>query len=173
MTADWTTVRTGDGRDLEVLRHGPEDAYPLVFHFGTPNAPDEFPRLFEALDARGWQLVSYARPGYGGSTRHEGRSVADAAGDTAAILDAARARTLRHASAGRAAARTRWPARRCSPTAAAPRRPSPASRRSTPRGSTSSPAWARRTSRSSAPPRAARADARGHASSRGGRAWPR
>ena len=88
MTADWATVRTGDGRDLEVLRHGPADAYPLVFHFGTPNAPGDFPLLFEALDARGWQLFAYSRPGYGGSSRHEGRSVADAAGDTATILDA-------------------------------------------------------------------------------------
>jgi pimeloyl-ACP methyl ester carboxylesterase len=87
MTGERTTVRT-DGRDLEVLRHGPADAFPLVFHFGTPNAPGEFPWLFDAVDARGWQLVSYARPGYAGSTRDEGRSVADAAADVAAILDA-------------------------------------------------------------------------------------
>jgi pimeloyl-ACP methyl ester carboxylesterase len=88
MTADSITVRTGDGRDLEVLRHGPADRFPLVFHCGTPNAPDEFPLLFDAVDARGWQLVAYARPGYAGSSRREGRSVADAAGDVAAILDA-------------------------------------------------------------------------------------
>jgi pimeloyl-ACP methyl ester carboxylesterase len=88
MTAEWATVRTGDGRDLEVLRYGPADAYPLVFHFGTPNAPHDFPVLFDALDERGWQLVAYSRPGYAGSSRHEGRGVADAAGDTATILDA-------------------------------------------------------------------------------------
>jgi pimeloyl-ACP methyl ester carboxylesterase len=87
MTAERTTVRTGDGRDLEVVRHGPAAAFPLVFQCGTPNAPDEFPLLFEAVDARGWQLVAYARPGYAGSSRHEGRSVADAADDVAAILD--------------------------------------------------------------------------------------
>jgi pimeloyl-ACP methyl ester carboxylesterase len=88
MTADRTTVRMPDGRDLDVLRHGAPDAFPLVFQCGTPNAPDEFPLLFDAVDARGWQLVAPARPGYAGSSRQEGRSVADAAGDVAATLDA-------------------------------------------------------------------------------------
>jgi pimeloyl-ACP methyl ester carboxylesterase len=88
MTADKTTVRTRDGRELEVHRHGPEDVLPLVFHYGTPNAPVEFPLLWEAGVARGWQVVTYARPGYAASSRHEGRSVADAAADVATILDA-------------------------------------------------------------------------------------
>ena len=73
--------------DFEVTRHGPPDGRVLVFHVGTPNAPDAFPLLTDALDERGWQLVAYARPGYAGSARREGRSVADAAADTAAILD--------------------------------------------------------------------------------------
>jgi len=74
--------------DLEVVRHGPPDGRVLVFHVGTPNAPVAFPLLTDALDERGWQLVAYARPGYAGSARREGRSVADAAADTAAVLDA-------------------------------------------------------------------------------------
>jgi pimeloyl-ACP methyl ester carboxylesterase len=69
------------------MRHGPPDGRALVFHVGTPNAPDVFPLLTDALDERGWQLVAYARPGYAGSARREGRSVADAAADTAAVLD--------------------------------------------------------------------------------------
>jgi pimeloyl-ACP methyl ester carboxylesterase len=81
------TVRTADGRDLEVLRQGPEDGLPLVFHCGTPNAPVEFPLLTDAVVAHGCQLIAYARPGYAGSTPHEGRAVADAASDVAAILD--------------------------------------------------------------------------------------
>jgi pimeloyl-ACP methyl ester carboxylesterase len=72
---------------LEVLRHGRADGRVLVFHCGTPNAPDEFPQLTDALDERGWQLLAYARPGYAASPRRAGRPVADAAGDTAAILD--------------------------------------------------------------------------------------
>jgi pimeloyl-ACP methyl ester carboxylesterase len=73
---------------LEVVRHGPPDGRVLVFHVGTPNAPEAFPLLTDALDERGCQLVAYARPGYAGSPRREGRTVADAAADTAAILDA-------------------------------------------------------------------------------------
>ena len=73
--------------DLEVVRHGPPDGRVLVFHVGTPNAPATFSLLTDALDERGWQLVAYARPGYAGSARREGRSVADAAADVAAILD--------------------------------------------------------------------------------------
>jgi pimeloyl-ACP methyl ester carboxylesterase len=72
---------------LEVLRHGPADGRVLVLHVGTPSAPAEFPLLTHALDERGWQLVAYARPGYAGSSRREGRSVADAATDAATILD--------------------------------------------------------------------------------------
>jgi pimeloyl-ACP methyl ester carboxylesterase len=87
MTAEVTTVRTGDGRALEVHRYGRRDGFPLLFHCGTPQAPVEFPLLWEAVDERGWQLVAYARPGYAGSSRAEGRSVADAVGDVAAILD--------------------------------------------------------------------------------------
>ena len=33
------TVRTPDGRDLEVLVSGPADATPVVFHSGTPSGP--------------------------------------------------------------------------------------------------------------------------------------
>ena len=36
----------------------------------------------------GIRLISYDRPGYGGSTPHEGRAVADAAADVSAIADA-------------------------------------------------------------------------------------
>jgi pimeloyl-ACP methyl ester carboxylesterase len=81
------TVERLTVRDLEVIRHGPPDGRAVVFHVGTPNAPDEFPLLTDAVDERGWQLVAYARPGYAGSARREGRSVADAARDVAMILD--------------------------------------------------------------------------------------
>ncbi len=86
MTGEWLTVRTPDGRELEVLRHG-ADGRALVFHVGTPNAAAELAPLVRAIGERGWQLLTYSRPGYAGSTRHEGRSVADAAADVAAILD--------------------------------------------------------------------------------------
>ena len=87
MTAEAVTVRTPDGRELEVHREGPAGAPVLVFHCGTPNAPAGFPPVTDPVRERGWQLVGYARPGYAGSTPREGRAVADAAGDVAAILD--------------------------------------------------------------------------------------
>ena len=87
MTLERLTVSMPDGRDLEVVRHGPADGRVLVSHVGTPSAPDEFPPLMRAVEERGWQLVSHARPGYAGSTRRQGRTVADDAGDVAAVLD--------------------------------------------------------------------------------------
>ena len=87
-SAERLVVRAPDGRELEVLRDGPRAGLPLVFHGGTPIAPAEFPTLDDPVRERGWQLVTYARPGYAGSTRQDGRTVADAAGDVAAILDA-------------------------------------------------------------------------------------
>lgn len=85
------TVPTADGRELEVLVTGPEDGTPLVYHHGTPQGAVPFGQLDEAAAERGLRVVSYSRPGYGGSTpRPDGASaarVADDAADTAAILD--------------------------------------------------------------------------------------
>lgn len=63
-------------------------ALPLVWCHGTPNigAP---PRPLLGPAARlGLRLVSYDRPGYGGSTPRPDRTVGSAAGDVAAVLDA-------------------------------------------------------------------------------------
>jgi len=60
----------------------------LFWLHGSPNvgAPPE--PLFAAAEANGLRWVSYDRPGYGGSSPHEGRTVASAAADVAAIADA-------------------------------------------------------------------------------------
>jgi pimeloyl-ACP methyl ester carboxylesterase len=81
------TVRTGDGRILEVRTAGRAGGLPLVFHHGTPGGAEVYPPLLAAAERRGLQLVLYARPGYGGSSPAPGRLVADAAADVAAILD--------------------------------------------------------------------------------------
>ncbi|TML31052.1 MAG: alpha/beta hydrolase [Actinobacteria bacterium] len=83
-----------DNRSLEYLVAGPPDGTPLVFHHGTPGAAVALPALVDAASVRGLRLVTYARPGYGGSTAHPGRSIADAAADTAAVLDALGAGTF-------------------------------------------------------------------------------
>jgi pimeloyl-ACP methyl ester carboxylesterase len=59
-----------------------------VFHHGTPAAPVPFGPVADAAEATGIRVVSYARPGYAGSTESPKRTVVDAAADTVAVLDA-------------------------------------------------------------------------------------
>jgi pimeloyl-ACP methyl ester carboxylesterase len=77
-----------DGRTLEVTEGGDPDGALLVVHHGAPGAAVLNPSWHRDAAARGLHLVTYARPGYGSSTRHPGRSVADVAGDVAALADA-------------------------------------------------------------------------------------
>jgi pimeloyl-ACP methyl ester carboxylesterase len=81
-------VRLPDGRRLAIRVSGPASGLPLVFHHGTPGAVTPFRALQRAAHARGLRLVTTSRPGYGDSSRQPGRSVVDAAADTAAVLAA-------------------------------------------------------------------------------------
>jgi pimeloyl-ACP methyl ester carboxylesterase len=76
------------GRVLRVREDGDPDGVPLVAHHGTPGSRLLYERWVEDASRRGIRLIAYDRPGYGGSDRHAGRSVADAAADVAAIADA-------------------------------------------------------------------------------------
>jgi pimeloyl-ACP methyl ester carboxylesterase len=81
-------VATHDGRVLKVLEDGDPEGRPVLVHNGMPNS-----RLLFAADVRsarrlGVRLISYDRPGYGGSTRQAGRTVADCAEDVRAIAGA-------------------------------------------------------------------------------------
>jgi pimeloyl-ACP methyl ester carboxylesterase len=82
------TVQTPDGRDLRVQEAGDPDGTAVVTHNGTPMSRLLFRPCVEDAEARGIRLIGYDRPGYGGSTPHPGRSVADAAEDVALIADA-------------------------------------------------------------------------------------
>jgi pimeloyl-ACP methyl ester carboxylesterase len=83
------TVSRPAGRDLHVAEDGDADGFPVLFHHGTPAGAEPFvPDWVEAANERGVRLIAYDRPGYGGSTPHPSRSVADAAADVATILDA-------------------------------------------------------------------------------------
>jgi pimeloyl-ACP methyl ester carboxylesterase len=73
---------------LDVTTGGPADGRALIHHSGTPSAALLFAPLVAIGAERGWRHISYARPGYDGSARHPGRSVADCAADVAAIADA-------------------------------------------------------------------------------------
>jgi pimeloyl-ACP methyl ester carboxylesterase len=85
--ASTLTIPTLDGRALDVWLAGPADGEPLLFHHGTPGSARPFDHHVAEMAARGLRLVGISRPGYGASTRKEGRVVADVADDTRAVLD--------------------------------------------------------------------------------------
>jgi pimeloyl-ACP methyl ester carboxylesterase len=81
-------VNIGAGRELRVVEAGDPGGAAVVIHHGTPGSRLLFGPWVEDAERRGIRLIGYERPGYGGSTRQPGRSVADAASDVAAIADA-------------------------------------------------------------------------------------
>src|SRR5207248_170698 len=60
----------------------------LLVHTGTPSAPVRYGPLIDAATRLGLRTVVLSRPGYAEATPRPGRSVADVAGDVAAVLDA-------------------------------------------------------------------------------------
>jgi pimeloyl-ACP methyl ester carboxylesterase len=86
-----TTVTTSDGRTLEVRDTGTKDGAVLVFHSGTPSAAVAAPYVEAPAIERGFRVISYSRPGYGGSSPRpdgaESATIADDVADTASILD--------------------------------------------------------------------------------------
>lgn len=77
-----------NGRTLAVLEAGDESGRAVVAVHGTPGSGLPWRGLVEDAERRGIRLLAYDRPGYGGSDPDPGRTVADAAGDVAAIADA-------------------------------------------------------------------------------------
>jgi pimeloyl-ACP methyl ester carboxylesterase len=81
-------VNARDGRALAVYEDGDPNGVPVVVQHGTP-ASGLLDRNWVTLAReQGIRLIGYDRPGYGGSTRHAGRSVGDCAADVEAIADA-------------------------------------------------------------------------------------
>lgn len=87
-------VTLPDQRELEVCVSGPSGGHLLLWHHGTPGSAHQMRFLSRAVHARGWRLVTMARPGYGGSTRLPGRTVADVVPDVNAALDHLGAETV-------------------------------------------------------------------------------
>lgn len=79
---------TVDGRTLTVYDEGDPSGPAILVHHGTPAGGPPFPGWVRDAIARGARLIGYDRPGYGASTPNPGRTVADAAADSAAIMDA-------------------------------------------------------------------------------------
>jgi pimeloyl-ACP methyl ester carboxylesterase len=98
--ADRRTVRTPDGRELEVLVEGAPGAVPLVWQHGTPGAAEPYRPRAETAAGLGLTLITYSRPGYGTSTPRPGRTVADAADDVSTVVDAVAGRGSRFVTIG-------------------------------------------------------------------------
>jgi pimeloyl-ACP methyl ester carboxylesterase len=79
---------TSDGRALQVLEGGAPNGRPVLVHNGTPNSRLLFEPDLARAERQGVRLISYDRPGYGGSTPQPGRTVADCAEDVRAIAAA-------------------------------------------------------------------------------------
>jgi len=79
------TATTPDGRTLAIEEAGDPDGRPVLVHNGTPNSRHLYAPNAADAASRGLRLISYDRPGYGGSTPHPGRNVADCAADVRAI----------------------------------------------------------------------------------------
>jgi pimeloyl-ACP methyl ester carboxylesterase len=87
MTLTTTEVHTGDGRRVEVLHTQITGRTAAVVHNGTPSGLTAWPWFLELADAASLDVVMCNRPGYGASSPRPGRSVAEIADDTRAVLD--------------------------------------------------------------------------------------
>jgi len=85
---EWFVAAPG-GRTLAVEDAGDRGGRPVMVHVGTPGGRRLYgPRTLADAEHRQLRLISYDRPGYGGSTAQPGRSTADCAGDVRVICEA-------------------------------------------------------------------------------------
>jgi len=94
MTTTEREIRGPGGRTLLVHEAGDPDGALVVYHHGTPQNGLMLESWKDHAATSRVRLVSYDRPGYGGSAPQPGRAVADAASDVAAIADALDAERL-------------------------------------------------------------------------------
>lgn len=81
-------VITRDGRTLCYEQIGDPSGAPVFVLHGTPGSRLSGLRHHQQRVAEaGLHVITYDRPGYGGSSRHAGRQVVDCVGDIAAIAD--------------------------------------------------------------------------------------
>lgn len=81
-------VDAADGRKLAVSDGGDPDGVPVLVHYGTPNSRLQYGPDVASATKHGMRFITYDRPGYGGSTQHPGRTVADCVADVRAICAA-------------------------------------------------------------------------------------
>src|SRR3954451_23002140 len=72
-------ISTEDGRKLCISEAGHPQGVPVLVLRGTPQSRLLYDGWIKDAQWRGIRLICYERPGYGGSSRQPGRSVASAA----------------------------------------------------------------------------------------------
>ncbi len=81
-------VTLGPGRAVDVSEGGDPKGVPVFVMHGSPGSRLLFEPHSRDAKERGIRLIGHSRPGYGGSTRREGRDMADGASEVAAVADA-------------------------------------------------------------------------------------
>ena len=82
------TISVGTGRELCVEMAGEPHGKPILVHTGSPNSRHLYGGWIADAEQKGIRLISYDRPGYGGSTAYPGHTVASGAQDVRAIAEA-------------------------------------------------------------------------------------
>ncbi len=81
------TVAATDGRSLTIAEYGDPDGFPVFLLHGTPGSRFAGQADASAYANVGARVITYDRPGYGGSDRFRGRRVVDCVADVSAIAD--------------------------------------------------------------------------------------
>jgi pimeloyl-ACP methyl ester carboxylesterase len=85
--SDTRAVVATDGRTLTIAECGDPDGFPVFSLHGTPGSRFAGQADSGAYATVGARVITYDRPGYGGSDRFRGRRVVDSVADVAAIAD--------------------------------------------------------------------------------------
>jgi pimeloyl-ACP methyl ester carboxylesterase len=85
--SDTRMVPAADGRTLTIAECGDRDGYPVFLLHGTPGSRFAGQGDASAYADVGARVITYDRPGYGGSDRFRGRRVVDSVDDVSAIAD--------------------------------------------------------------------------------------
>jgi pimeloyl-ACP methyl ester carboxylesterase len=81
------TVAAADGRTLTIAEWGDPDGFPVFLLHGTPGSRFVGQAYTSTYGSVGARVITYDRPGYGGSDRFRGRRVVDSVADVSAIAD--------------------------------------------------------------------------------------
>ena len=84
---DTRVMELPDGRELAWLEAGKPRGRPVFAFHGTPGSRRQVSFDEKSITAAGVRMIAPDRPGYGHSSYHPGRSLADWAADVSALAD--------------------------------------------------------------------------------------